>query len=428
MELDPGKARPVGWAAVLTAAFVLIAPTGADARLGSSGTAKADETPPSLLIFGNSGPYQTRNQQPSVEFYASDVDGGESGAGIDRIEATVDDGAPTALPATATQFQPPSPLPDGDHSIVIRAFDNAGNNAADGVSFTVDTTPTPVADLAPSDNTVLTDTPVTFYAGNSHDTDVDGRIVRFEWDLDGDGTFETDTGTDSETTRTYPDPAGLAVSVRVTNDSGATATALVLLDVRPKPPEGGQVGVSINDGAVATNDPHVTLTLVWPEFANTVVVSNDGGFRTAGSTMTFDIKPQIPWTLRSAGAKRAPRLVYVRFQGAGSDDQPYQDDIILDKRKPLVDDAALATSGHKFSVDLDATDDNSGVAVAEFYAKRNGKPIDSVKFKPHHNHFERNLSQPVPVTSRRAPKFVRVEDAAGNDSRLAEIHDKHRNL
>ena len=37
----------------------------------------------------------------------------------------------------------------------------------------------------------------------STSTDVDGSIVKYEWDLDGNGSYETDTGTTKTTSRTY---------------------------------------------------------------------------------------------------------------------------------------------------------------------------------------------------------------------------------
>ena len=431
METDPRKATLVGRAILLAAALAiaLSAPSAVAASTGDFAKAgKLDDTPPTFFISSSSG-YQTRNQQPVVYFYGSDVDGAESGTGIDRYEVRLDDGAVVAtLPPASTEYQPSTPLPDGDHSVTIEAFDTAGNSSVDRSYFTVDTTPTPVADIGASTDISLTGLEVSFAAGGSRDTDVDGSIVRWEWDLDGNGTFETDTGTEDHASHIYNERGVFAVTVRVTNDSGFTATKSVLLDVRPQPPD-GEFGVSINDGDVATNDPHVTLSLIWPKFSSTVIVSNDGGFGAAGSTASFDLQPQIPWKLRPAGAKRVPRVVYVRFKGSDfADDQPFTDDIILDKRKPVVDHATLDGSGQHASVALHASDDNSGVAVAEFYAKRRGKPIDTVRFTSRRHRGERVLNQNVTVSSRRAPRFVRVQDAAGNDSHLAQIHDKHRNL
>ena len=48
----------------------------------------------------------------------------------------------------------------------------------------------------------------------------------------------------------------------------------------PNPqPEIGPVGVSIEDGALYTNDPKVTLNISAPAGAHTMSVSNDGGFK-----------------------------------------------------------------------------------------------------------------------------------------------------
>ncbi|MFN8204770.1 MAG: PKD domain-containing protein [Solirubrobacteraceae bacterium] len=69
---------------------------------------------------------------------------------------------------------------------------------------------------------------MTFDASTS--SDPDGKIVKYEWDLDGDGTYES-TGTDPTTTHTYTAAGDVTAGVRVTDDGGATSTAIVTLHV-----------------------------------------------------------------------------------------------------------------------------------------------------------------------------------------------------
>jgi hypothetical protein len=70
---------------------------------------------------------------------------------------------------------------------------------------------------------------VSFDASSS--SDPDGRIVRYQWDLDGDGSFETDTGSTPAASRSYRRPQTVEVGLRVTDDAGGSATTSVALQV-----------------------------------------------------------------------------------------------------------------------------------------------------------------------------------------------------
>src|SRR5206468_10204006 len=103
----------------------------------------------------------------------------------------------------------------------------------------------------------------------------------------GDGTFETDSGATATHSISYPTRRNLEVAVRVTAPSGAT-------DVTKTPLVVGPPGVSVNDGAQFTNDPHVTVSVVWPMNATDFLLSNDGGFTPATH---FNVAPGVPWKL-----------------------------------------------------------------------------------------------------------------------------------
>ena len=68
--------------------------------------------------------------------------------------------------------------------------------------------------------------PLTVFFSPFGTIDPNGKIVKYEWDLDGNGTFETDaTNNDGYANYLYTKPRDYTITLRVTNDKGATATA-----------------------------------------------------------------------------------------------------------------------------------------------------------------------------------------------------------
>ena len=61
--------------------------------------------------------------------------------------------------------------------------------------------------------------------------DLDGSIVKYEWDLDGNGSYETDTGTTPSASRSYAGAASINVGLRVTDNAGNTGSAARTLTV-----------------------------------------------------------------------------------------------------------------------------------------------------------------------------------------------------
>jgi hypothetical protein len=166
------------------------------------------------------------------------------------------------------------------------------------------------------------------------------------------------------------------------------------------------VGVSINGGAQYTNDPAVEVSVVWPRGVRTVTLSNDGGF---GSASVFGIRPSIPWRLATSGPERLPKTIYVRFDGST---QTFTDDVILDETSPVIASAtatapaaaAAAAAGlrRSYRVRVKASDKTSGVAKLQTATKKN-RPDPAVRYR----------SQAT-IRSTVAPRFVRVQDRAGN--------------
>jgi hypothetical protein len=194
---------------------------------------------------------------------------------------------------------------------------------------------------------------------------------------------------------------------------------------RPRPPVGGEApsgsqGMTINDGALYTQDPDVTLSVIAPGWAGSLRVANDGGF---GAARTFTVRNRIRWRLAESGRERLPKTVYLRF---GNQAQTFTDDIILDQTDPVVKSAALvepvsatasdataqtaATANEAYRIRIRAKDATSGVAKVQFAARSKRHPSAPRKFK--------RVSR---YTGVRAPRYLRVRDRAGNYSRWRSI-------
>ena len=252
----------------------------------------------------------------------------------------------------------------------------------------------PTAQLVAAPQSAPAGDPVTLDATGS--TAPFGDIERFEWDLDGDGVFETDTGRTGSTVARFASAGRVVVSVRASAAFGG-ATQSATLDVTPPraaPPAGtADPSVTINGGARFTNDPHVTLTVTAPAWAQRLRIATDGGFVGARE---FPVAREIRYTLPVHGSQLAPRTVYVSF-GEGL---AVRDDIVLDTVRPRV---RSVTRGAR-RLRIRARDGNSGLARMQVRA-RGRAPGAWVRFRP------------KIVFTGGAGVRVRVADRAGNVSR-----------
>ena len=93
-----------------------------------------------------------------------------------------------------------------------------------------------------------------------------------------------------------------------------------------------EYGVSINSGALFTNNTNVELTIGAPLYTKEMKVSNDGGFAGAVWEPFVELKK---WTITQYGNYIIPRVVYIRFKDQkGQISSAFQDDIILDVTAP----------------------------------------------------------------------------------------------
>jgi hypothetical protein len=372
-------------------------------RDSAARTYVVDLTPPSAPQPVSPDQSATVDSLPTLTWERAVDDGG---SGVVGYDVDIDGALTRVTGADTTSYTPAAHLAEGYHEWRVFAIDSAGNRTeGGGRSFQVDTRP-PVAKLTASPNPALAGTPVRFDAGGS--APVANPLARFEWDLDGNGSYETDTGATSTAEHTYGAAQDVAVGVRVTDTAGRSDTETVALSVTPAPLP-GPPGVSINDGARFTNDPDVTLTARWPSFATRMLVSNDGGFPGAEPRPVATL---VPWRLDSGGAERLPKVVYVRYLGGLAGNETYQDDIILDQTVPRILSATLGggrrikpNSGlRRYTVRGRATDRTSGLGYLQLTSDRR------------HPGGRKRYSRTVSLVAKRAPRWIRVIDRAGNRS------------
>ncbi|MFL5912444.1 MAG: hypothetical protein ACJ768_17995 [Gaiellaceae bacterium] len=185
--------------------------------------------------------------------------------------------------------------------------------------------------------------------------------------------------------------------------------------------DGRPVGVSIENGARFIRSPDVTLTVLAPDAATELLISNDGGFANASRVPVNHTTNAYRWRLDETGPERLPKLVYVRFSGPGIDPvATVIDDIVLDQTAPTAVAARVAgfrkrgcrSRGSCVAVDVSARDAASGVAALDLSRDRKHR-YASVRF--HHR-----------VLLAHAPRWVRARDRAGNASRWHRVAQARR--
>jgi YD repeat-containing protein len=106
----------------------------------------------------------------------------------------------------------------GEHVVGLRVTDDEGlvNVVHGSVRVRINSPPQAFFDVFP--RTPFVGRPARFDARASDD--LEGEIMRYEWDLDGNSSFETDTGAEAEHETTYATPGERFVRLRVTDAAG----------------------------------------------------------------------------------------------------------------------------------------------------------------------------------------------------------------
>jgi hypothetical protein len=300
----------------------------------------------------------------------------------------------------------PSDAAEGEHTWSVVAIDAAGNRSKPaGRRFTVDVTP-PQAVISPVPR-VLTGRTVLLDGSPSTDPD-GGRVVRFEFDLDGDGDFE----------RAGPEPtAGVQfasagvhhLALRVVDEVGHAAVARATVDVEaaPRAVQLQAATVTIDDRAFATRSLDVRLRVQPPQRAGvtSMVVSNDGAFDPTAPRLTvLDRELELPWRLATGDGGKTTRSVYVFFFNAAGRPvgSAIHDDIVFDPVPPVL----ARPTRRRNRVRIRAQDRGSGVARVEVLRARGPRIIVRTKGTA--------VTRRIRVRTSDRDVRVRVTDRAGN--------------
>ncbi|HEX4752855.1 MAG TPA: PKD domain-containing protein [Solirubrobacterales bacterium] len=123
----------------------------------------------------------------------------------------------------------------------------------------------PVGSFTATPNPVSTGTSVTFNASGS--SAPDGKIVSYEWDLDGNGSYETNSGSTPTTTKSFAKAGQYQVGLRVTDEAGASSTTTQTVTVQDAAPNAAfttapavaPTGSTISLDASGSTDPDGTI-------------------------------------------------------------------------------------------------------------------------------------------------------------------------
>lgn len=186
-------------------------------------------------------------------------------------------------------------------------------------------------------------------------------------------------------------------------------------------------GVSINKGDPYTDDPKITLNLNLPACVDSVLISNDGGFKNAVQKAA---KKSVGWTLDDSVSGRNTKIVYVRPLGADIDaSKTFIDDVILDTQAPSLGQVSVSGSGAgatatltagneqaRYRVRSEATDKLSGVKILQVAPVKKATKGTRVKY-----------AKSVKVAMKSSHRvFVRVRDGAGNWTKWRAVKVKVR--
>lgn len=202
--------------------------------------ATTDTTPPAIQIVPSNGS-TVNSTTPLIEISWSDA-----GSGVNRNTFKVLlDGLDyttlfTVIPTGAAYV---APLSGGQHAVVVRVRDNAGNEGMATSQFTVS-----AFNSLPSASPTTGTAPLTVNFTTKAEY-TDGGILRYRWDFQGDGVYDTNDPGARNYTFTYTQKGTFKATLEVLNDKGQTVTSAIAITVTGRPPV-PSASVSPSNGAV----------------------------------------------------------------------------------------------------------------------------------------------------------------------------------
>ncbi len=394
-----------------TVAFTMRVDPDAYSILSPNSAAQTDSRP----IFTWQRASANDNTEP-VSSYSVFVDGVALGA------LSADNCNSTSCSLTVV-----NPLKDGAHTWFVSTLDKDSRERISSSGSFIVTEP-PRISLTSSATKIATGETLRLDASASRDEN--GRIVLFDFDR-GTGLF--DTSSKDPISFVSFDRAGVyTLRARITDDSGLSAEAQVSVKVSLAS-RSGTIGVAINDGAVATNDPNVTVSARWPYLADNILLSNDANFSAVSGTQSAPVAPEISWNLSTAAQARPTVTVYAKFLGGTAGQEIYSDEIILDQLAPKISSARTPRTGssakgrtkqlrNRRKIQVRAVDENSGIEFIEVARVNSTMPLVSRRVNQKGSLGKKRLLSSVSVTTAARTRLrVRVIDVAGNKSRWRKV-------
>jgi PKD repeat protein len=283
----------------------------------------------------------------------------------------------------------------GVYKVGLRVTASNKQTATATTTITVRTNKAPVAVLN-LNSTQLT-IGDTLKGDASRSSDPDGRIVKYEWDLNGDGEFSEDG---KSHTYTFGDPGDYSVGLRVTDDSGNVTETHVAVHVADTPPPSAQIscdsttvlaGHSIHcssdesaspvkiskrawdvdgDGADDRTGSSLRYAYATPGSRTLRLRVTDSRGRTADTTVDITVTDNAP-DAELSGPSTVGLGATATFDGTRSDDV---DGDVVDYRWDLDGDGVYESSGARpsfvyhtpgtYTVHLQVTDDFGATATA----------------------------------------------------------------
>src|SRR3954451_17695388 len=241
----------------------------------------------------------------------------------------------------------------GTYKVRLRVTDSAKKTASAEVTVTVRTNPAPVAVLdVPGDDGTVGDK---LTASAARSSDPDGKIVKYEWDLDGNGEWAEDGKRHS---MTFDTPGDYSPGLRVTDDAGNVTETHVALHVADRP---GPVSRITCDSATVLAGRSVKCR------------ADDSGSPVAISDHSWDVDGDGGWDKRASSvtlsfARAGERTVRMRAtdaRGRGVEDAVT---ITVTNNPPTASITGPSSIGLNATATFDGTrsSDPDGVPIASY--------------------------------------------------------------